>query len=77
MWVNIEGRKSLGTNHKPKLAVLLRDDDGNLVCPKSGSLAGDALAVYKVRHIPEYGDWVELVPVEGSKGPTTDRIELR
>lgn len=77
MWVNIEGRRNLGTNSKPKLAVLLKDDAGNLVRLESGALTGDALGEYKVRHLPEYGDWVELVPTKGSKGPTTDRIELR
>lgn len=77
MWVNIEGRKNLGTNSKPKLAVLLKDDAGNLVRPESGALTGDALGEYKVRHLPEYGDWVELVPIKGSKGPSMDRLELK
>lgn len=77
MWINIEGRKNLGTNAKPKLGVLLQDDDGNRVLPKSGSRMGDARGEYRVRHLPEYGEWVELIPIEDSEGPTTDRIEVR
>ncbi len=77
MWVNIDGRKNLGTNRNPKFAVLLKDDAGNLVSPDNGALTGDPLGEYRVRRLPEYGDWVELVPVKGSKRPATDRIELR
>lgn len=43
MWVNIEGRKNLGTSSKPKLAVLLKDDAGNLVPPRMGPLRATLL----------------------------------
>jgi hypothetical protein len=61
MQLEIVRRKALGTVN----LVQLEDPEGRPVLPPDGTSLRSPCGVYRVRHKPEFGDWVELRVVEG------------
>lgn len=75
MWVEIAGRKNLGTNGAPKLGVrLLRD--GSEYTPEDGTILRTPLGRWRARIKPEYGPWIELVCLDVATGPSGDLLEV-
>lgn len=72
--VEIVGRKNLGTNSRPVRGYLLARED------RKGAFDGDAVLTnfqggYRTRRKPEWGDWVELIPLDGQGPPLTDLFD--
>jgi hypothetical protein len=72
MWLEIVGRKNLGTNAKPLTGVKLAYE-GQPFEVSDGTWLQSPMGRWKVRRRPEYGSFVELV---GKGAPSSDLIEL-
>lgn len=72
MWLEIVGRRNLGTNAKPLTGVKLALD-GKPYNISDGTWLQSPTGKWKVRRRPEYGDYVELI---GKGAPSSDLVEL-
>ncbi len=77
LWLEITARKNLGTNQKPVVGVQLANEDDLVFTPPDGMSVRDQTGRwFRARVKPEHGEWIELVPEDGGRGPSKDRLEI-